>query len=80
MKTKVLLKLSEAMKKFDGEWIAFKKVEKGEDPKGEVLVHHKDEDTFDKLIVEKNAINCTIKYCWDETDENHPLNKKVFLL
>ncbi len=42
MDTKLLLKLSEAMKKYDSEWIAFKKLEKGDDPKGEVLAHHSD--------------------------------------
>ena len=40
------MKLEEAKKLFQGEWIAFRTLEEGDNPEGEVVLHHKDRRTL----------------------------------
>ena len=45
------MKLEEAKASYAGEWIAFRAVEEGENPEGEVMLHHKERRQFDKQLV-----------------------------
>jgi hypothetical protein len=45
------MKLEEAKKLYEKEWIAFKKNENGENPDGEVLLHNKDRRIFDRELL-----------------------------
>jgi len=46
------MKLEEAKKLYENEWIAFRANEDGENPEGEVLLHNKDRKAFDKELLE----------------------------
>lgn len=51
------MKLEEAKAKYKKEWIAFRAVEKGDNPEGEVVLHNKDRRTFDKELVDRGLAN-----------------------
>lgn len=46
------MKLEEAKTIYQGEWIAFRAFEAGDNPEGEVILHDKDRWTFDKKLIE----------------------------
>lgn len=56
------MKLSEAQKLYPEEWIAFRTVEEGDDPEGEVVLHSKNRRTFDRQLVERNLIDTYITF------------------
>jgi hypothetical protein len=56
------MRLEEAKKLYENEWIAFKKNENGENPDGEVLLHNKNRKTFDKKLLELGLTNIYITF------------------
>ena len=48
------MKLSDAKKRFDGEWLAFQFAEKGSEA-GKVLLHEKDRHLLHKKLISKKA-------------------------
>lgn len=56
------MKLNEAQELYPEEWIAFRTVEEGDDPEGEVILHHKDRHTFDRELIELNLNDIYITF------------------
>jgi hypothetical protein len=56
------MKLEEAKARYQGEWIAFRMLEEGDNPEGEVVLHNKDRWTFDKELLEKGIIEVYITF------------------
>ncbi|MEK7263922.1 MAG: hypothetical protein AAB071_05370 [Bacteroidota bacterium] len=54
--------LQEARTKFPNEWMAFKELEEGDNPNGEIIYHHKERRRFHQAILEKKIINVYITY------------------
>lgn len=56
------MRLEEIKTLYQGEWIAFRARDEGENPEGEVLLHHKDRKAFDRELVEKGLTNVYITF------------------
>ncbi|MFQ6116571.1 MAG: hypothetical protein ACE5NG_21145 [bacterium] len=67
------MKLEEAKAKYKGEWIAFRAVEEGDNPEGEVLLHNKDRRAFDKKLVEQGLTNVYITFAGPPVPEGYSL-------
>ena len=46
------MRLEEVRTMFQGEWIAFRSFEEGDNPEGEVILHEKDRRAFDRKLIE----------------------------
>ena len=67
------MKLEEAKAKYKKEWIAFRAVEKGDNPEGEVVLHNKDRRTFDKELVDRGLTNVYITFAGPPVPEGYSL-------
>lgn len=56
------MRLEEAKAKYQGEWIAFRMFDEGDNPEGEVVLHNKDRWRFDKELLEKEIIEVYITF------------------
>ena len=56
------MKLKEAKTTYKGEWIAFRSIDKTDNPEGEVIVHDKDRRTFDKKLIELGLTDVYITF------------------
>jgi len=56
------MRLEEAKKLYQDEWIAFRTNEDGDNPEGEVLLHNKKRREFDKELLSKELIDVYITY------------------
>ena len=56
------MKLEQAKALYQGEWIAFRALEQGDDPEGDVILHSRDRRAFDKELVERRLINVYITF------------------
>ncbi len=65
------MKLKEVKNKYQGEWIAFHAFEKGDDPEGEVVLHHKERRVFDKELVEQGIRNVYITFAGPPVPEGY---------
>jgi len=57
-----MMKLEEARTLFSGEWIAFRAIEEGDNPEGEVILHNKDRRAFDKELLEQGVTDLYITF------------------
>jgi len=46
------MELEKAKANYQSEWIAFRALDEGDNPEGEVILHNKDRRIFDKQLVE----------------------------
>lgn len=58
----ISMKLEDAKELYDGEWIAFRATEDGEEPDGEVLLHQKGRREFDKALLQRGLTDVYITY------------------
>ena len=56
------MRLDEAKKLYENEWIAFKKNENGDNPDGDVLLHNKKRKAFEKKLLELKLTNIYITF------------------
>jgi len=56
------MKLAEAKRLYQGEWIAFRELEEIEDPEGEVVLHNNDRRAFDKRLLELGLTDLYITF------------------
>lgn len=56
------MRLEEAKKKFDGQWIAFRTSGKDADPDGEVLLHRQNRREFDHELLQRGITDVYITY------------------
>jgi len=47
-----MMKLEEAKTRYQGEWIAFRTFDEGDNPEGEIVLHNEDRRVFDRALVE----------------------------
>jgi hypothetical protein len=48
----IAVRLEEAKARHQGEWIAFRAFDESDNPEGEIVLHDKDRQTFDKELIE----------------------------
>jgi|GEM_PF-817970 len=65
------MKLEEAKKLFQGEWIAFRSSEEGDNLEGEVVLHHKDRRTFDKELLQEGLTEVYITFSGPPVPEGY---------
>jgi transcriptional regulator NrdR family protein len=56
------MKLEEAKKLCQGEWIAFRTFDESDNPEGEVVLHDKDRRTFDKELLQRGMTEVYITF------------------
>jgi hypothetical protein len=56
------MKLDEAKKKFEGQWIAFRASGKETNPDGEVLLHKQNRREFDKELLQRGIKDVYLTY------------------
>ncbi len=56
------MRLAKAKALYPDEWIAFSTTEEGDNPEGEVLLHHKDRRLFDKQLLDPDQIDDYITF------------------
>lgn len=56
------MRLEEAKTIHRGEWIAFRAFGEGDNPEGEIIIHDKDRQAFDKKLIERGVINVYITF------------------
>lgn len=56
------MKLEEVKSLYPGEWLAFRTGEEGDNPEGEVVLHHRDRRTFDEELLERGLIEVYITF------------------
>ena len=56
------MRLAKAKALYPDEWIAFSTTEEGDNPEGEVLLHHKDRQIFDQQLLDRDQIDVYITF------------------
>lgn len=56
------MRLTEAKRLYQGEWIAFHVKDDVEDPDGEVILHNKDRRAFDRRLLELELTDLYISF------------------
>lgn len=56
------MRLEEAKAIYQGEWIAFRAFDEGDNPEGEVILHNKDRWAFDKELIERGITDVYITF------------------
>jgi hypothetical protein len=67
----IIMKLEEAKKLHQGEWIAFRTLEESENPEGEVVLHNKDRRAFDKELLQKGLTDVYITFSGPPVPEGY---------
>lgn len=65
------MKLAEAKRLYEREWIAFRASEEIEDPEGEVVLHSTDRRTFDKKLLELGLTDLYITFAGPPVPEGY---------
>lgn len=65
------MSLEEAKTRFQGEWLAFRAFDEGDNPEGEVILHHKDRRTFDKELVEGSITGVYVTFAGPPVPEGY---------
>lgn len=65
------MKLEEAKKVYEGEWIAFRALEESDNPEGQVVLHHKDRRTFDKELLQRGLTEVYITFAGPPVPEGY---------
>ena len=63
--------LEEAKQRYDAEWIAFRAIEHGENPEGEVLLHRAGRREFDKELLRRGLVDVYITYAGPAVPEGY---------
>jgi hypothetical protein len=72
------MKLEEAKKLYENEWIAFKKNENGENPDGEVLFHNKNRKAFDNELLELRPKDVYITFAGPVVPEGYAIFTRLW--
>ena len=56
------MKLDKAKALYPDEWIAFSTTEEGDNPEGQVLLHHKDRQVFDQQLLDRRLTDVYITF------------------
>jgi hypothetical protein len=67
------MRLEEAKKLYENEWIAFKKNENGENPDGDVLLHNKNRRTFDKELLKLKPAKVYVTFAGPPVPEGYTI-------
>ena len=65
------MRLEEAKKMYPGEWIAFRTLEEGDNPEGEVVLRNKDRRAFDKELLQKGLTDVYITFAGPPVPEGY---------
>ncbi len=65
------MRLEEARKLYQGEWIAFRAVEEDGNPEGEVILHNKDRRAFDKELLQQELTDVYITFAGPAVPEGY---------
>jgi len=65
------MKLDEAKTLYQGEWIAFRSYEDGDNPEGETIIHNKDRRAFDKDLLEQGLTDIYITFAGPPVPEGY---------
>lgn len=65
------MRLEEAKTKYQGEWIAFRLFDEGDNPEGEVILHHRDRRIFDRELVERAITDVYITFAGPPVPEGY---------
>jgi len=65
------MRLEEAKKIYKGEWIAFKAIEETENLEGEVILHNKDRQFFDKELLRMGLTDVYITFAGPPVPEGY---------
>lgn len=72
MKTEVsAVRLEEAKTLYQQEWIAFRALEEGDNPAGEVVLHSKDRRAFDKELVGRGLTEVYVTFTGSPIPEGY---------
>lgn len=72
MKSDVInMKLEEAKTLYQGEWIAFRTSEEGDNPEGDVVLHNKDRRAFDKELLQRGLTDIYITFAGPPVPEGY---------
>ena len=67
----LIMKLEEAKALYPGEWIAFRTIEEGNNPEGEVILHNRDRRGFDKELLEQELTGVYITFAGPPVPEGY---------
>lgn len=65
------MKLADARELYDGEWIAFRTTDDGEDPDGEIVLHRRGRREFDKALLQRGLTDVYITYAGPPVPEGY---------
>lgn len=65
------MKREEAKTLYEGEWIAFRTFEEGDNPEGEVVLHNKERRVFDKELLQSGLTNVYITFAGPPVPEGY---------
>lgn len=65
------MKLEEAKRLYQGEWVVFRAYEEGENPEGEVILHNKDRRIFDKELLTRGVTDIYITFAGPPVPEGY---------
>ena len=65
------MRLEEAKKKYAGQWIAFRAKRRGRNPDGEVVLHHRDRQVFDRELLKKGMTGIYITFAGPAIPEGY---------
>ncbi|MEW6104658.1 MAG: hypothetical protein AB1630_12750 [bacterium] len=65
------MRLEEAKILYQGEWIAFRAFEEGDNPEGEVVIHNKERWAFDKELVDHRLTDIYITFAGPPVPEGY---------
>jgi len=65
------MRLEEARRLHQGEWIAFRPYEESDDPEGEVILHNKDRRIFDKELLQQGVTDIYITFAGPPVPEGY---------
>ena len=56
------MKLEEAKALYPQEWIAFDAIDDSDNPRGKVVLHHRDKRQFDRELISKGLVNVYVTF------------------
>ena len=65
------VKLEQAKALYQGEWIAFRALEQGDNPDGDVVLHNRDRRAFDNELVERRLTGVYITFAGPPVPEGY---------
>lgn len=65
------MRLSQAVKQWKDEWIAFRVTQEGDDPDGEVILHERDRARFKSRLAKERIHGVYITFCGELLPEGY---------